>query len=414
MGRAKIPIKWIPKDTSRNVSFIKRKRGLRKKIEELSILCGVDACMVCYGPHSHTDQHTSSSSPDVWPDISKALEVIDRYRRLSKEEQDKKKLDNSTFLEQRIKKLRSELNLTRKESKDLEMDILYPCWDNCLNDLGVEKLRDLLEYIDVKLEAVQSRINFLTRQQEHKTCHAGNDIMDHADRKPLLYHPSNSHMMMYHNHNHNHNHNLLLSMPYQSQESLSLTAAHVQPYLSLEEQQCYKNHFGATSAIDYHAKGNPIIFTAVKDPQPHSQHTANSLAFGSNYSSTSNKDKVEIAGMGMDDRILVENAATHVVTRKNLPFISDHHVHSGHWTPCCTVFCPCPEHYHGNMGSSYGSQTIQELQASAELQWMVHSLMDEQNTNYKQLGGEGMGIDLAHTSPGAASSRINEEFNMET
>ncbi|GLJ36771.1 hypothetical protein SUGI_0740800 [Cryptomeria japonica] len=172
-----------------------------------------------------------------------------------------------------------------------------------------------------------------------------------------LCHPSNSHIML---------HNLLLSMPYQSQESLSLTAGHVQPYLTLEEQQCYKNNFGATSA-----KGNPIIFTAVMD----SQHT--------NYNT--NKDKVEIAGMDniQHDRILVESA--HLLTRKNFPFISDHHIHSGHWTPCCTAYCPCPEHHHSNMGSSCGSQ---ELQATAELQRMVHSLMDGQNIHQKHLGGE--------------------------
>ncbi|GLJ08230.1 hypothetical protein SUGI_0084520 [Cryptomeria japonica] len=367
--------------------------------------------MICFGPH--TDQQTSQDKiPDVWPNISKALEVIERYRRLSKEEQDKKKLDNSSFLEQRIRKLRFELNMKRKENKDLEMDIICSHWDSYLNDLSVEKLRELLEYIDVKLEVIQDRIDFLTRQ-DHETSPAaiaGHDIipcmgMNHNDRKLLRepYHPSTSHIML---------HNLLMSMPYQSQESLSLAAGHVQPYLSLQDQ-CYKNHFGTTAI----AKGNPIILTAVKD----SQHTANSLAFGNNYNT--GKDKVEIATMDsiQHDRIVFENA--HLVTRKNFPLISDNHVHSNacllpnysaHWTTCCTVYCPCPEHYH--MGS-YGSQTatIQELQESAEsqqLKRMVHSLMDGQNIHQKQLEGEG--IDLDHGSPGASSSRIDEEFNIES
>nr|QWX93795.1 MADS-box protein 56 [Cunninghamia lanceolata] len=193
--------------------FLKRKRGLIKKVEELSILCGVEVYMICFGPE--TDQQTyQDQHPDVWPNISKGLELIQRYRRLSKEEQDKKKLDNSSFLEQRIKKLRLELNIRRKENKDHARDIMYPCWDNCLNDLSVENLRDLLEYINVKLEAVHDRINFLTRQ-EHETSYVpivGNDIvpymeMDHTDRKSLKepYHPSTPHIMP---------HNLLLPMPY--------------------------------------------------------------------------------------------------------------------------------------------------------------------------------------------------------
>nr|QWX93791.1 MADS-box protein 52 [Cunninghamia lanceolata] len=388
MGRAKIPIKWISKETSRNVTFLKRKRGLIKKVEELSILCGVEACMVCSGPQ---DQH-----PDVWPNISKGLELIERYRKLSKEEQDKKKLDNSSFLEQRIKKIGLELNIQRKEIKEQAREIMYPCWDNCLNDLSVENFRDFLEYINVKIEAVHGRINFVTRQ-EHKTSYVpivGNDIvpymeMDHTDRKSLKepYHPSTPQIML--------PHNLLLPMPYQSQESLSLPASRVQPYLSLEEKG-YKNHFGATT-IDYPAKENPIMFTSLKD----SQHTANSFVFGNNYNT--NKDKVERDAIhNQHDGILVENA--HLMTgkkRKRFPLISDHHVHSsacvlpnysGHRTNYCTIYCPCPKRYH--MGSN-GSETptIQELQASGE-----------PHQHERMVGSEGMS--LAHSS----LEQLHQEF----
>nr|QWX93792.1 MADS-box protein 53 [Cunninghamia lanceolata] len=379
MGRAKIPIKWISKETSRNVTFLKRKRGLIKKVEELSILCGVEACMVCFGPQ---DQH-----PDVWPNISKGLELIERYRSLSKEEQDKKKLDNSSFLEQRIKKLGHELDIQRKENKDHEREIMYPCWDNCLNDLSVENLRDLLEYINVKIEAVHDLKNFLTRQ-EHETSYVpivGNDIvpymeMDHTDRKSLKepYHPSTPHIMP---------HNLLLPMPCQSQESLSLTASHVQPYLSLEEKG-YKNDFGATT-INYHAKENPIMFTSVED----SRHTANSV-FGNNYNT--NKDKVERDAIhNQHDGILVENAHLMIgKKRKRFPLISDHHVHSNdcvlpnyldHRTKYCTIYCPCPKRY---LMDSNGSETstIQELQ-----------VYGEPHQHESMLGSDGMS--LAHSSP---------------
>jgi len=45
------------------------------------------------------DQPTTSNHLDVWPEKSKDLEIVERYRNLSKEEQDKKKLDNTSFLD---------------------------------------------------------------------------------------------------------------------------------------------------------------------------------------------------------------------------------------------------------------------------------------------------------------------------
>nr|ADE77809.1 unknown [Picea sitchensis] len=162
MGRAKITIKWIPRDTSGNMTFMKRKKGLKKKVEELSILCGVEVCMVCFGPQM--DQQTASDHPHVWPGKSKALEIVERYRSLSKEEQENKKLDNSSFLEQRIKKLKVELSIKRKENRELEMESVYP-WDSCLNFFTDEQLKDLVDYIDIRLETVYDRINFLSRHE---------------------------------------------------------------------------------------------------------------------------------------------------------------------------------------------------------------------------------------------------------
>jgi len=79
------------------MTFKKRNKELEKKVKELSILCVVEACMLCFGPQM--DQKTTSDHPDVWPGKSKSLEIVERYRNLSKEDQDKKKLDNTSFLE---------------------------------------------------------------------------------------------------------------------------------------------------------------------------------------------------------------------------------------------------------------------------------------------------------------------------
>jgi SRF-type transcription factor (DNA-binding and dimerisation domain) len=59
MARKKVNLAWIQNDAIRRATFKKRKKGLIKKASELSTLCGVDTCVVIYGPQ---DQ-----KPEVWP-----------------------------------------------------------------------------------------------------------------------------------------------------------------------------------------------------------------------------------------------------------------------------------------------------------------------------------------------------------
>ena len=54
-------LEYIENDTTRRVTYRKRSRGLLKKTRELSVLCGVDACVLIYSPYSPT--------PLAWPSI---------------------------------------------------------------------------------------------------------------------------------------------------------------------------------------------------------------------------------------------------------------------------------------------------------------------------------------------------------
>jgi len=46
MGRRKVSMGLIPNRRVRADTFGKRKKGLKKKAEELSVLCGVDVALV--------------------------------------------------------------------------------------------------------------------------------------------------------------------------------------------------------------------------------------------------------------------------------------------------------------------------------------------------------------------------------
>ncbi|MCO5547880.1 hypothetical protein L7F22_001332 [Adiantum nelumboides] len=161
MGRAKIPITWIKSDASRHVTFTKRKKGLKKKVEELAILCGVEVCMICFAPQ----QGKPSSTPYSWglPDVP---HVIDKYRSLSKEEQDKKKLDNTSLLEQQIKKLKSELKTKVDQNNGFEAKHAQSIWDPRLNMYNMDDLKQLAEMVANRIREAYVKIAYISQQHQ--------------------------------------------------------------------------------------------------------------------------------------------------------------------------------------------------------------------------------------------------------
>ncbi|RWW21207.1 hypothetical protein GW17_00014642, partial [Ensete ventricosum] len=62
MAREKIQIKKISNATARQVTFSKRRRGLFKKAEELSILCDAEVALIVFSSTGKLFEFSSSSS----------------------------------------------------------------------------------------------------------------------------------------------------------------------------------------------------------------------------------------------------------------------------------------------------------------------------------------------------------------
>ncbi|CDY27735.1 hypothetical protein HID58_020075 [Brassica napus] len=98
MTRKKLNISYITNDSMRKSTFNKRKKGFFKKIHELSVLCGIQACAVIYSPFS--------STPDVWPSNSEAKKVVEKFEEIPKIDQEKKMVNHEGFLRDSITKTR--------------------------------------------------------------------------------------------------------------------------------------------------------------------------------------------------------------------------------------------------------------------------------------------------------------------
>ncbi|XP_010240843.1 PREDICTED: agamous-like MADS-box protein AGL80 [Nelumbo nucifera] len=158
MARKKVKLALIANETARKATFKKRKKGLMKKVSELSTLCGVSACAIIYSPYD--------SQPDVWPSPPEAQRVIARFKSLPEMEQSKKMMNQEAFLRQRISKVKEQLKRQEKENRDLEITQLMNqalTGNKSLHDVGVEDLGDLAWMVEEKMKAIQERIELLTR-----------------------------------------------------------------------------------------------------------------------------------------------------------------------------------------------------------------------------------------------------------
>lgn len=62
MAREKIQIRKIDNATARQVTFSKRRRGLFKKAEELSVLCDADVALIIFSSTGKLFEYASSRS----------------------------------------------------------------------------------------------------------------------------------------------------------------------------------------------------------------------------------------------------------------------------------------------------------------------------------------------------------------
>ncbi|KAF3338376.1 MADS-box protein SVP-like protein [Carex littledalei] len=162
MARERIQIKKIDNNTARQVTFSKRRRGLFKKAEELSILCDAEVALIIFSTTGKLFQYSSSCMNDI----------IEKHRTQSKNLQ--KSSDQPSF----------DLNIENDKyvnlSKQVEEAsiILRQMRGEELDGLTVEDLQRLEKNLESGLSRVLDRKGNVLMDQINDLRRKGEKLME--------------------------------------------------------------------------------------------------------------------------------------------------------------------------------------------------------------------------------------------
>ncbi|CAL0299618.1 unnamed protein product [Lupinus luteus] len=114
MPREIVKVAYINDINARKASFKKRKKCMFKKVNELTVLCGIQACAIIQNPFD--------SQIEVWPNPERANEVIERFQNISVIDESKN-MNQESFFIQRISKAQVKLDFQRQENHEKEMNL---------------------------------------------------------------------------------------------------------------------------------------------------------------------------------------------------------------------------------------------------------------------------------------------------
>ncbi|EXC20535.1 MADS-box transcription factor PHERES 1 [Morus notabilis] len=179
MGRGKLKLEFIRNEKVRKTTFLKRKKGILKKANEFSILCGIDICLFISGPKLDGDIGNNNSRPspefETWPpERTKVMSIINKYQATILRKPPKKVHGlKDTFVE-RKRKIEAEISRCRKKLCEAK----YPTCLELIEHLPVDEMSELVHRLDGKTEAIQFVIEAKKENELNKKTNEALSLMN--------------------------------------------------------------------------------------------------------------------------------------------------------------------------------------------------------------------------------------------
>ncbi|KAH9758920.1 Floral homeotic protein APETALA 3 [Citrus sinensis] len=165
MARGKIQIKRIENATNRQVTFSKRRNGLFKKAQELTVLCDAKVSIIMCSSTGKVQEYVSSSTT--------TKQLLDEYQR-------RLKID---LWSSQYEKMQKNLKNLKEVNINLKKEIRQRLGES-LNDLSLKKLSDLEQDVDNCLRIIRER---KVRREEEENRKLRNGFIINAKEEDQHY-----------------------------------------------------------------------------------------------------------------------------------------------------------------------------------------------------------------------------------
>ncbi|XP_022766513.1 floral homeotic protein PMADS 1-like [Durio zibethinus] len=138
MARGKIQIKLIENSTNRQVTYSKRRNGLFKKANELTVLCDARVSIIMFSSTGKLHEFISPSTS--------TKQLIDQYQ----------KTLGIDLWNTHYEKMQEQLKQLKEVNRNLRKEIRQRMGE-CLNDVSIEDLRGLEQEMDSSVKLIRDR-----------------------------------------------------------------------------------------------------------------------------------------------------------------------------------------------------------------------------------------------------------------
>ncbi|CAI0441541.1 unnamed protein product [Linum tenue] len=167
MGHKRVKMELIKNERNRIQTFKKRKANLMKKMSEFSILCGVEACLITFGPTRTTEaaKEEEDNELETWPSDPRAVRaMIQRYRT---SDGPKRTYQLSDYFAEKKKRVDLEL---AKINRQIYRRRFAAGWDSRLDGFSADQLTVLLGQLDAKLKLADRKLASFSSVEAARRC----------------------------------------------------------------------------------------------------------------------------------------------------------------------------------------------------------------------------------------------------
>ncbi|KAK4273978.1 hypothetical protein QN277_017275 [Acacia crassicarpa] len=159
MGRGKIEIKRIENSSNRQVTYSKRKNGILKKANEITVLCDAQVSLIIFSSSGKMHNYISPSTT--------LIDILDRYQRTS----------GKTLWDAKHENLSNEIDRIKKENDSMQIELRHLKGED-ITSLNYKELMGFEDALESGLKGVREK-----QMEVHRRFRRNGKILEDENRE---------------------------------------------------------------------------------------------------------------------------------------------------------------------------------------------------------------------------------------